>query len=224
MTTPDLAELRRLCERRIANHVALPGDCWRCDSDRTTIALLDHIEQQERELEQTRVQLAGCSVAALGAETDGCQKGDYGWSVSFEDVRALRAKFEQQEREIERLKDGHLTREWKTEAERLAGECNIWIAELADAKREIERLTTRIDCAECRQIVRRRLGLPLPPGPERPPGKHMRGCPVETAEAELVAAREANIQLESRLQTAYDMMDTLGWERTRAGSEGSNGA
>ncbi len=45
------------------------------------------------DLEQTRVQLAGCGVAALGYG-EGCKPGDYGWSASFGDVMALREKFE----------------------------------------------------------------------------------------------------------------------------------
>lgn len=46
------------------------------------------------ELDQLRTQLAGCSVAALGATMDQpAQKGDYGWSPAYQDVLDLREKY-----------------------------------------------------------------------------------------------------------------------------------
>lgn len=45
------------------------------------------------DLDQTRVQLAGCGVAALGSGNE-VQKGDYGYSASFDDVRKLRHRFD----------------------------------------------------------------------------------------------------------------------------------
>lgn len=48
------------------------------------------------ELEQARVQLAGCGVAALGGITGKhlARQGDYGWSASYHDVLTLRKKYE----------------------------------------------------------------------------------------------------------------------------------
>ena len=48
------------------------------------------------ELDQTRVQLAGCGAAALGA-TDPehtAKRGDWGWSPSYEDTLRLRRRFD----------------------------------------------------------------------------------------------------------------------------------
>ncbi len=65
-------------------------------------ALLSRLEAAEArvreitaELEQTRVQLAGCSVAALGyaeKQEPPLKAGDYGWSASYQDVVNLAAR------------------------------------------------------------------------------------------------------------------------------------
>ncbi len=47
----------------------------------------------ERE-EQLDVQLAGCSVAALGGTKRVAKKGDFGWSSSYQDVLDLRIRYD----------------------------------------------------------------------------------------------------------------------------------
>ncbi len=49
------------------------------------------------EVERLRVQLAGCSVAALGGTKDPAKQGDYGWSASYQDTLDLRLKYEKAE-------------------------------------------------------------------------------------------------------------------------------
>jgi len=55
----------------------------------------EDIKKLEETIEQLRVQLAGCGVAALGyckGEND-CKKGDYGYSASLQDVKDLWDKY-----------------------------------------------------------------------------------------------------------------------------------
>ena len=44
------------------------------------------------EVEQLRVQLAGCLVAVEGSKSEAVHEGVYGWSPAFESVRTLRAE------------------------------------------------------------------------------------------------------------------------------------
>ena len=50
--------------------------------------------KEEKEIEQLMVQLAGCSVVALGNIKNPAKEGDYGWSPSYQDVLDLRLKYE----------------------------------------------------------------------------------------------------------------------------------
>ena len=62
--------------------------------------------QAEREqLEQVRVQLAGCGVAALGSTKDVANPGDYGYSASYEDVLTLRRKYDAERERAGKLVD-----------------------------------------------------------------------------------------------------------------------
>ena len=76
------------------------------DTARLDTSLTEHLKLQLAEalaeVEQLRVQLAGCGVAALGG--NGCSKGDYGWSVVFEDVKKLRSEMERLRKENNQLK------------------------------------------------------------------------------------------------------------------------
>ena len=54
-------------------------------------------------IEQLRVQLAGCSVAALGNTKNVAKQGDYGWSQSYQDVLDLRKKYDDLDSKIKEL-------------------------------------------------------------------------------------------------------------------------
>lgn len=56
-------------------------------------------EKLSTEVEQLRVQLAGCAVAAQGGtdpeQSQVAKKGDYGWSPAYQDVLELRRKYDE---------------------------------------------------------------------------------------------------------------------------------
>ena len=52
------------------------------------------IKKLKAEVEQQRVQLAACSVAVYGGTKDPAKRGDYGWSVTYQDVLDLRIKYD----------------------------------------------------------------------------------------------------------------------------------
>ncbi len=54
-------------------------------------------------LDQARVQLAGCSVVAMGSASQQAQRGDYGWSVSYADVLRLRQDYDRVLKDNEEL-------------------------------------------------------------------------------------------------------------------------
>ena len=71
------------------------------------------------EVDQLRVQLAGCGVAALGWNQNPAKVGDYGWSQSYQDVLELRRKYET------------LLRDWKAGPRKVSRE---WIDEFFDGQ------------------------------------------------------------------------------------------
>jgi len=52
------------------------------------------LRNTHKEADQLRVQLIGCSVAALGGTKNPAKKGDYDWSPAYQDVLDLRKKYE----------------------------------------------------------------------------------------------------------------------------------
>jgi non-ribosomal peptide synthetase component F len=61
---------------------------------RISKALRILVGAEDTETERLHVQLAGCSVAALGWNKNPAVRGDYGWSPAYQDVLDLRRKYE----------------------------------------------------------------------------------------------------------------------------------
>ena len=61
------------------------------------------------QVEQLRVQLAGCSVAACGGNKgpQACKRGDWGWSRSFEDASLLYDRWTSLRQEFDKLFERH---------------------------------------------------------------------------------------------------------------------
>jgi hypothetical protein len=55
---------------------------------------IEYSEELEKEIEQLRTQLAGCSVVALGGIKNPARFGDYGWSPAYQDVYNLRMHYD----------------------------------------------------------------------------------------------------------------------------------
>ncbi len=53
------------------------------------------MRKEDEKIEQLRVQLAGCSAAALGWNSERAKCGGYGWSIAYQDVIDLRMKYEE---------------------------------------------------------------------------------------------------------------------------------
>lgn len=72
--------------------------CYLClygeEAARELDALAARVQELERELEQVRVQLAGCLAAAEGATTDVAKQGDYGWSPAYQETLDLRRQYD----------------------------------------------------------------------------------------------------------------------------------
>lgn len=94
----DLADLKAKAEAATKD-AASYASFWR-DNDITVNLILSLIERVER----ADIQLAGCSVAALGWDK-GTKPDDYGWSGSLEDVLKLRAKLEAMQDEMDRVRE-----------------------------------------------------------------------------------------------------------------------
>lgn len=76
------------------------GSLVKCQQE--VMAIRDLVTRKENEREQLQVQLAGCSVAALGWSGDAPAKpGEYGWSQSYQDALDLRNKYELLLKELE---------------------------------------------------------------------------------------------------------------------------
>ena len=58
------------------------------------------LAQANDTIEQQRVQLAGCSTAALGHTNDPAKKGDYGWSPAYQDTVDLAIAYEKAKAEL----------------------------------------------------------------------------------------------------------------------------
>ena len=94
--------------------------------------------------EQLTVQLAGCSVAALGgAET--AKPGDYGWSPAYQDVLDLRLKYDETRAKLEAsysARDLALSArdDWKSQAVTFKAqrdEARKQVAELIEKQRQV---------------------------------------------------------------------------------------
>lgn len=57
-----------------------------------------------QQIEQLRVQLAGCLCAAEGATNDPAKQGDYGWSLPYQKTLDLHQKLRERDAEIKRLR------------------------------------------------------------------------------------------------------------------------
>jgi len=72
---------------KLSNYVRKTGIC----TEEAALHLMDEIMFLRADVEQLRVQLAGCGVAAMcntvqSREQQKCVEGDYGWSQSYQDV------------------------------------------------------------------------------------------------------------------------------------------
>lgn len=78
------------------HEVRTTGMAWHRQQTRR---LAYRAEKAERELEQERVQLAGCLTAAEGATHDPAKQGDYGWSLAYQRTLELFRKAEKVEKQ-----------------------------------------------------------------------------------------------------------------------------
>ena len=80
-------------------------------------ALEIKLEAQQEAVEQLQVQLAGCSVAALGGTNNPVKEGDYGWSPAYQDCLDMRLKLDAQQAVIDaarvQIQSGYFLRSLK---------------------------------------------------------------------------------------------------------------
>lgn len=84
----NYVRLRDASKIKEQTYMPIDYDSWEKD--------YNELRALRKEVEQLHVQLAGCSVAALGGTKPEvvAQKGDYGWSPSYQDILDLRLKYE----------------------------------------------------------------------------------------------------------------------------------
>jgi hypothetical protein len=84
--------------------LAAIGAKWKQNS-----SLEEWFPMTAEQIEQLRVQLAGCSVAALnGSESQEAKPYSYGWSPAYSDVLKLRREYERLRREVQ-----HTVEHWR---------------------------------------------------------------------------------------------------------------
>lgn len=95
--------------------IVMPLEALNGIVDKMCDAIKAEMDAKDREVEQLRVQLAGCGVAALGGTSDAqvVKQGQYGWSPAYQDVLNLRIRHDLFEKWLE----GTLTMNPATDAE-----------------------------------------------------------------------------------------------------------
>lgn len=70
---------------------------WSAETTAVCQAALATLDRERKEIEQLRIQLAGCLTAAEGATHHAAVRGDYGWSVAYQAVLDLRLRYDQEQ-------------------------------------------------------------------------------------------------------------------------------
>ena len=108
MTDPTIELTQHVADALLQMRTALVGDT---DMRNTAIDKICSIERAIRawkpsapegpreEVEQLRVQLTGCGIAALGGKFEYATEGSYGWSQAYQDVLELRQAYDRLKRQ-----------------------------------------------------------------------------------------------------------------------------